>query len=63
MFIVFNECDEKALLERFFNHIRETRPFIFTTFNGDFFDWPFIRDRCEQYKIKLEEEIGIFVNS
>jgi DNA polymerase epsilon subunit 1 len=46
MFTVFNEPDEKALLDKFFSHIRETKPFIFTSFNGDFFDWPFIRDRC-----------------
>ena len=42
MFKVFNEPDEKCLLIKFFEHIRETKPFIFVTFNGDFFDWPFI---------------------
>jgi DNA polymerase epsilon subunit 1 len=41
-FKVFNEQNEHALLVRFFHEIRETKPFIFTTFNGDFFDWPFI---------------------
>lgn len=62
-FTVFNEADEKALLDKFFAHIRETKPFIFTTFNGDFFDWPFIDARCKTYNMKLEEEIGVFVNS
>ena len=47
MFTVFNEPDERACLVTFFKHIRETRPFIFTTFNGDFFDWPFIMERCK----------------
>jgi DNA polymerase epsilon subunit 1 len=42
MFTIFNEKTEKELLDRFFNHIREVKPFIFVTFNGDFFDWPFI---------------------
>ena len=60
MFRVFNEPDEKALLIKFFEHIRETKPFIFTTFNGDFFDWPFIQDRAEVYGLKMEEEIGVY---
>lgn len=60
IFKVFNEPDEKSLLVRFFEHIRETKPFIFTTFNGDFFDWPFIQDRAEKYQLKIEEEIGIY---
>ena len=41
-FRIFNEPDERALLVRFFEHIRETKPFVFTTFNGDGFDWPFV---------------------
>lgn len=63
MFTIFNEPDEKAVLDKFFSHIRETKPFIFTTFNGDFFDWPFIQDRCKQYDMSLESEIGIVSNS
>jgi DNA polymerase epsilon subunit 1 len=63
MFTVFNEPDEKAVLDKFFGHIRDTRPFIFTTFNGDFFDWPFINDRCKQYEMNLEEEIGITLST
>jgi len=63
MFTVFNEPDEKALLDKFFSHIRETKPFIFTTFNGDFFDWPFIKERSKTYDMNLETEIGIIDNS
>jgi len=59
-FTIFNEPDERSLLIRFFNHIIETKPAIFTTFNGDSFDWPFIQGRAEVHKIKLEEEIGVF---
>jgi DNA polymerase epsilon subunit 1 len=47
MFTIFNEPDEKALLDRFFAHIKETKPFIFTSYNGDYFDWPFIEERCK----------------
>lgn len=63
MFTVFNEKTEKELLDKFFSHIRETKPFILSTFNGDKFDWPFIRDRTVHYNMNLEEEIGITVNS
>lgn len=42
IFTVFNEPDERSLLRKFFDHILETKPAIFTTFNGDNFDWPFI---------------------
>ena len=59
-FKVFNEPDEKALIVKFFEHIRETKPFIFVTFNGDYFDWPFIQDRAEYYQLKMEEECGIY---
>ena len=41
-FIVFNEDDEKATIQRFFDHILDVRPHIFVTYNGDFFDWPFV---------------------
>lgn len=61
-FHVYNEADEQALLKRFFTHIKETRPTVFTTFNGDNFDWPFIQARCDYHKIKMETEIGIFNN-
>ena len=57
---MFNEPDERSLLRRFFDHILETKPAIFTTYNGDNFDWPFIQGRAEQLQIKIEDEIGIF---
>ena len=61
-FKVFNEPDELRLLKKFFSHIRETKPTVFTTFNGDFFDWPFIQARSDHHKLKMEVEIGIFNN-
>lgn len=57
-FTIFNEVDEKALLERFFEHIRQSRPTVFVTYNGDFFDWPFIDDRAKFYGIDMYNEIG-----
>ena len=61
-FTVFNEPNEEQLLRKFFAHIRETKPTLFTTFNGDYFYWPFIQARSDHYKLKMEEEIGIFNN-
>jgi len=47
-FAVFNEADETALLKRFFEHLRQTKPAILVTFNGDFFDWPFVENRAKE---------------
>lgn len=58
-FIVFNEPDEKSVLERFFSHIRELKPIIISSFNGDVFDWPFIDERSKTYGLGLEKEIGV----
>lgn len=43
-FTVFNEENEVKLLEKFFAHCRELNPFIYVTYNGDYFDWTFIND-------------------
>lgn len=58
LFTVFNEEDEKALLLRFFEHIRDSRPTVIATFNGDFFDWPFVEDRSRFHDLDMFEEIG-----
>lgn len=58
-FTVFNEPNEVGLLNKFFEHIREVKPFIFVTFNGDYFDWPFIETRTRRHGMNLEDEIGI----
>jgi DNA polymerase elongation subunit (family B) len=34
------------LLQKFFDHILDVKPHIFVTYNGDFFDWPFIEARA-----------------
>ncbi|KAF2738253.1 DUF1744-domain-containing protein [Polyplosphaeria fusca] len=57
-FMTFNEPDEKALLERFFEHIKEARPNVIVTYNGDFFDWPFVEARASVLGIDMYQEIG-----
>jgi DNA polymerase epsilon subunit 1 len=57
-FMIFNEPDEKALIERFFLHIKEARPTVIATYNGDFFDWPFVEARASVNGIDMYHEIG-----
>ncbi|GES67478.1 hypothetical protein SCEPF1_0005004900 [Saccharomyces cerevisiae] len=57
-FTIFNENDEVALLQRFFEHIRDVRPTVISTFNGDFFDWPFIHNRSKIHGLDMFDEIG-----
>ncbi|KAG6324716.1 DNA polymerase epsilon catalytic subunit [Claviceps purpurea] len=57
-FMIFNEPNEKAVLERFFLHIKEARPTVIATYNGDFFDWPFVETRASVNGIDMYQEIG-----
>ena len=61
-FTVFNEPNEEGLIRRFFAHVVELRPQIFVTYNGDFFDWPFVEKRAKVYNINMSQEIGIYGN-
>ena len=38
-FVVFNESDEKATIQKFFDHLLRVQPSIMVTYNGDSFDW------------------------
>ncbi|OAL63040.1 DNA polymerase epsilon catalytic subunit A [Trichophyton rubrum] len=62
-FTIFNEPDEKAVLERFFSHIKEAKPSVMVTYNGDFFDWPFVEARASVQGIDMYAEIGFRKNS
>ncbi|OAA65284.1 DNA polymerase catalytic subunit a [Niveomyces insectorum RCEF 264] len=57
-FMIFNEPDEKGVLERFFLHVKEARPTVIATYNGDFFDWPFVEARASANGIDMYHEIG-----
>ena len=57
-FTIFNEPDEMSLLQRFFDHILDVKPHIFVTYNGDFFDWPFVEARAAFHGLDLFREIG-----
>ena len=62
-FLIFNEPDEKAVIERFFLHIKEARPTVIATYNGDFFDWPFVEARASVVGIDMYQEIGFRKNN
>ncbi|XP_049878007.1 DNA polymerase epsilon catalytic subunit 1 [Pectinophora gossypiella] len=57
-FIVFNEVNELALIQKFFDHIMDVKPHIFVTYNGDFFDWPFVEARAAILGLDMKQEIG-----
>ena len=50
----------RKLIKRFFTHIRHALPTVFVTYNGDFFDWPFIETRAQIYGFNLYDEIGFY---
>ena len=58
-FHIFNEPDEKALLKRFFSEYQRLKPQIVVTYNGDFFDWPFVEARAEHHGLDMFEETGV----
>ncbi|CEL95962.1 unnamed protein product [Vitrella brassicaformis CCMP3155] len=58
-FTVYNVENERALLRRFFDDIRDLQPLVFVTFNGDYFDFPFVAKRAEIHGMKLWSEIGV----
>lgn len=62
MFTIFNEDDERGLLMRFFSHVQEAKPTVIATFNGDFFDWPFVEKRALINGLDMYDEIGFAVD-
>uniref|UniRef100_A0A8C4Y6G4 DNA polymerase epsilon catalytic subunit n=1 Tax=Gopherus evgoodei TaxID=1825980 RepID=A0A8C4Y6G4_9SAUR len=57
-FCIFNEPDEAHLIQRWFEHVQETKPTIMVTYNGDFFDWPFVEARAAVHGMNMYQEIG-----
>lgn len=51
-----------GLLQKFFDHILEVRPHVFVTYNGDFFDWPFVETRAAAHELDMKQEIGFYKN-
>ncbi|OSD08022.1 DUF1744-domain-containing protein [Trametes coccinea BRFM310] len=62
-FTVFNEPDEAALIRRWFSHIQDVKPTVMATFNGDFFDFPFVCARAKVHGIDMFLESGFAIDS
>ncbi|KAF8880545.1 hypothetical protein BD779DRAFT_1548821 [Infundibulicybe gibba] len=62
-FIIFNEKDEAATINRFFSHIQDVKPTVIATFNGDFFDFPFLDARSKANGIDMFVETGFSKDS
>ena len=58
-FKIFNEMNEEALIRRFLSEYQRLRPHIVVTYNGDFFDWPFLEARAAVYGLDLRVELGV----
>ena len=59
-FVVINEMTEEALIRRFLLEFEKAAPQIVVTYNGDFFDWPFLERRAAVYGLDLRREIGFY---
>ncbi|MBN2127133.1 MAG: ribonuclease H-like domain-containing protein [Candidatus Diapherotrites archaeon] len=45
--------DEKELIQKFIELIKEEKPEVIITYNGDSFDFPYLKTRAEKFKLKL----------
>ncbi|CAN1252331.1 DNA polymerase epsilon catalytic subunit A [Linum perenne] len=57
-FKVTNVETEVELLKLWFSHMRDVKPGIYVTYNGDFFDWPFLESRAAHHGFKMSDEVG-----
>lgn len=62
-FEIFNEPSEREVIQRFFQQVLEERPTVIATFNGDFFDWPFVDARAAVHGLDMYQEIGFRVDN
>lgn len=56
---VYNEANEKEMLQRFISEIYRLKPLVLTTYNGDFFDVPYIMLRAQTNGIDITKELGL----
>lgn len=63
-FEVINLADEEAVLRKFIEHMKELKPHVVVTYNGDGFDWPYVEIRCRKYQdLNLYKNLGIYNKS
>ncbi|KAI7734033.1 hypothetical protein M8C21_026550 [Ambrosia artemisiifolia] len=54
-FKVTNVKNEEELIKLWFSHMREVKPGIYVTYNGDFFDWPFLESRAAHHGLRMND--------
>ena len=54
---------QAATIKRFFSHVQEVKPTVMATFNGDFFDFPFLDARAQANGLDMFLEIGFAKDS
>ena len=59
-FDVINCSSELDMLQYFFKHIRDEHIHIMSTYNGDYFDFPYVEQRALKYNMQLKHEIGMW---
>lgn len=57
-FKVKNVQNEEGLLREWFTHMQEVKPGIYVSYNGDFFDWPFLERRAAYHGLRMNDELG-----
>ncbi|KAM7276901.1 hypothetical protein ACFE04_018767 [Oxalis oulophora] len=57
-FRVTNVNNERDLLTHWFAHMQEVKPGIYVTYNGDYFDWPFLEKRAAHHGLIMGDEVG-----
>ncbi|EDO08465.1 DNA polymerase B exonuclease domain family protein [Babesia bovis T2Bo] len=60
-FRVYNEPGEKELLQRFFKLVVSLAPHIIVTYNGDVFDFPYVRRRAEINGLSMDKSLGMYM--
>eukprot|EP01059_Diplonema_ambulator_P006462 TRINITY_DN16155_c1_g2_i2.p1 TRINITY_DN16155_c1_g2~~TRINITY_DN16155_c1_g2_i2.p1 ORF type:complete len:2253 (+),score=933.60 TRINITY_DN16155_c1_g2_i2:28-6759(+) len=58
IFTVFNVANEEATLRKFIELMKMQKPHVFVTYNGDFFDFPFLMRRMQEYRMSMFAELG-----
>ncbi|KAL7584660.1 hypothetical protein Lser_V15G41681 [Lactuca serriola] len=53
-FKVTNVKNEEELIKSWFAHMEEEKPGIYVTYNGDFFDWPFMERRAAHHVLIIK---------
>nr|KAJ0201048.1 hypothetical protein LSAT_V11C600314360 [Lactuca sativa] len=57
-FKVTNVKNEEELIKLWFAHMKEVKPGIYVTYNGDMFDWPFMERRAAHHGLIMKDELG-----